>query len=37
VGLMGDGKWRCMGKEPQINKQLASWLSLKVLKIMFGE
>jgi len=37
VGLEGDGKWRYMGKEPQRDKELSSWLSLKVLKNMFGE
>ncbi len=37
VGLVGDGKWRCMRKEPQRDKQLSSWLWLKVLKNMFGE
>jgi hypothetical protein len=37
VAFVGDGKWRFMGKEPKNDKQLSSWLSLKVLKIMFGE
>ncbi len=37
VGLVGNGKWRCMGKEPKRDKQLSSWLWLKVLKNMFGE
>ncbi len=37
VGLVGDSEWRCMGKEPQRDKQLSSWLWLKVLKNMFGE